>query len=93
MSTYRAIADVTHELRRQILQALRSIPEIEFSDDNEIERIVLAAPRDGLPQNAVVSLYLYQVELDALRRNEPPRAGQGSGDLSLPAPFPIRGLF
>ncbi len=49
-----------------------------------------AAPRDGLSQKAVVSLYLYQIELDALRLNEPLRAGQGSADLSLPAPFSIR---
>ncbi len=95
MATFGVIQDVSLELRRQVFSALQTTPDTDFSIAGAIERITLQLPGELLPAETVASLYLYHVDIDPHRRNQPPLPDRDEAlqFRNPPLPLKLRYLF
>ena len=95
MATFAVLQDVSLELRRQVFSALQATPDTDFGIAGAIDRISLQLPGEDLPAGAVASLYLYHVDIDPYRRNQPrlPDRERPSEFRNPPLPLQLRYLF
>jgi hypothetical protein len=95
VATFAVVHDVSLELRRQVFSALRATPDTDFGIAGAIDRITLQPPGEELPAETVASLYLYHVDLDPYRRNQPPLPDreQTRDFRNPPLPLQLRYLF
>lgn len=90
MSSFSVIHDTSLELRRQVLGALESAPDVDFGLDDDVDRITLQSPGDTLDDAAVASLYLYHVDIDKHLRNQRPLPDPVSDELFRRPPLPVQ---
>lgn len=95
MATFAVLQDVSLELRRQVFSALQATPDTDFGIAGAIERISLQLPGEDLAAETVASLYLYHVDIDPYRRNQPrlPDREQPGEFRNPPLPLQLRYLF
>ena len=95
MAGFGVIRDISHDLRRQIFDALVATPNVDFALGGDVSRLTLSPPAEGLAATVVASLYLYHIEVDRHLRNQRPLPDPAAEDRfrNPPLPLQLRYLF
>ena len=88
MSHFSIVRDASLALRDLLFGALNTVPDVDFGFSNVTTDIVLSAPDSDIPENARLSVYLYNIAPDPEMRNQRDLA-VGPGGLIRP-PLPLR---
>lgn len=70
MSNFTVIHDISIELQRQIANALRNTPDVDFDLGSGVGKISLISPGEKFAEDAIASLYLFHLEIDKFLRNQ-----------------------
>lgn len=95
MSHFGILNDVTIELQRQIFEALKETPNIDFGEGVTIKRITSRSPGEKLENGTLASLYLYHIDINQHARNQLPLADRTRPNnfRKPPLPLQLRYLF
>lgn len=95
MSHFGILNDVTIELQRQIFEALKETPNIDFGEGVTIKRITSRSPGEKLENGTLASLYLYHIDINQHARNQLPLADRARPNnfRKPPLPLQLRYLF
>ncbi|MDX5297594.1 MAG: DUF4255 domain-containing protein [Gammaproteobacteria bacterium] len=71
MSGYAIIERIGSELRRQIFDTLDSTPDVDFGLTDPTANVAIAPPSAELANTVLISLYLFDIAINAHLRNQP----------------------
>jgi len=93
MPSFSVLNSIAKEIQAQIIDALNSAPDIDFSVDDT--SVILQAPASDLPTDVDAVLYLYHVDVDPHLRNRQriPGVADPTQMVRPPLPLQLRFLF